>query len=263
MATGETQSDSEFDRELQEQKLRAEISKLSAETESLRKSPLLKPATWLPLLVAAAGIITALSQWQVSSIKAERKELETEKRVHVLNTKLESLNGDLRKTQTELDGAAESTKELEALRANLIKEISALEKTSEGLRVANDRLENITKTSELTSTQQSIVDKAANAKFSLGVYAFDISESAYAKVADALMSEGYTISQGTLLTQKPKWLALRSTVLYYDDESKPVANELAARIGRLVGHPIAIQRGAGLGVARGEEKWTFFIHVVG
>jgi hypothetical protein len=66
--------------ELEQRKKEAEIRKLETETAAL-KHPFAKPANWIPLFVAAGGILTAIAQWQISDIRQEKAALEAERRL--------------------------------------------------------------------------------------------------------------------------------------------------------------------------------------
>ena len=66
--------------DLEHEKLLAEIEKVRAETESLRH-PLSRPSNWLPIMITAAGVITAIGQWQVYNIKQEQAALKAERRL--------------------------------------------------------------------------------------------------------------------------------------------------------------------------------------
>ncbi len=61
---------------LEEQKLQAEIDKIKAETEALKKPGFLKPTSWIPLLTAFAALIGALSQWYSTSDELDNVKLQ-------------------------------------------------------------------------------------------------------------------------------------------------------------------------------------------
>ena len=251
------------DGSLEQEKLRAEIERIKAEAKNLRRSAFRKPSTWMPLLVGAAGIITAIGQWQVSSIKAERKALETEKSIRAMDQELESKKQQLAKLLEEAGKATQEKVEAEVLKAQLLEDISALEKTSDALRSANERLRQVTVGTSLSAEEKKVVDKAANAKYSIGLYGLGIDKEMYRSVHRLLEEDGYTIVGGALLTSRPEWLALRSTVFYYDDQAKGRAQALAESMRKVTGQRPGIQKGAGLGVLRGQEEWTFFVHIIG
>lgn len=60
-----------------EQKIRAEIAKLQAETRALQK-PLSQLSAWIPVAVAAGGILAAVGQWQHAEVAAQRSLLKIE-----------------------------------------------------------------------------------------------------------------------------------------------------------------------------------------
>lgn len=64
--------------DLVEAKLQAEIEKLRAETASMRR-PFAKPLNWIPFLFGTAGLVSAVGQWQVSTLRQQRVALNAER----------------------------------------------------------------------------------------------------------------------------------------------------------------------------------------
>ena len=89
-----------------------------------------------------------------------------------------------------------------------------------------------------------------------------VDESIVEEVKIYLSNEGYEVGFGGLLSSKPNWLALNSTVFYYHKESEEIAKNMAEELKGKTGIKYVVQRGAGLGVLESERKVTFFIHVV-
>jgi len=113
-----------------------------------------------------------------------------------------------------------------------------------------------------TGTKQATEGFAANARYALGFYAIGAGQSKYDSVHAELQSMGYVITQGSALDTRPSWLSTTSAVMYYADASEQKARELATEMKRLTGSTFEVKRGSGLGVIKGQERWTFFIHWV-
>jgi hypothetical protein len=143
-------------------------------------------------------------------------------------------------------------------------EIAALESWKARLVQANEELSVAVKTATRAAGAVSPNVRAAeNAKYAVGVYGFAVSADQYEQVRTRLQTEGYEISQGSLLEHRPSWLSPGSTVLYYEEASREKASNIAADLSKVTGANFAVVRGAGLGVLVGQERWSFFVHYVG
>jgi hypothetical protein len=111
-----------------------------------------------------------------------------------------------------------------------------------------------------TATRQATEGFAANARYALGFYALGADATKYDAVRDAIQSMGFVITQGINLDTRPPWLSTTSAVMYYADASAQKARDMAAEMKRLTGSTFEVKRGSGLGVIKGQERWTFFIH---
>jgi hypothetical protein len=104
---------------------------------------------------------------------------------------------------------------------------------------------------------------AEKAKYSIGIYAYNVSANEYEKVKTMFQKEGYANSRGSLLTFKPDWLAEHSTVFYYDNDAINEATYIALELSKSTATKFKISRGAGLGVISGQERWSFYVHYIG
>ena len=96
----------------------------------------------------------------------------------------------------------------------------------------------------------------------MDVWAYGVSESEVQKIKEHLIAEGNEVGFGGLLSYKPKWLALQSTVFYYHKNSKQVAQNIADDLNKISDIEFDIKWGAGLGVKADEKEKTFFVHIV-
>lgn len=96
----------------------------------------------------------------------------------------------------------------------------------------------------------------------IDVWAYNVSDSMVEKVKSKLREQGNVVGFGGVLSSRPSWLSLDSTVLYYNKSSRKIADQLAVQLNKQTGIEFKVKRGAGLGVVEGEESKTFFIHIV-
>ena len=101
------------------------------------------------------------------------------------------------------------------------------------------------------------------AGFKIGVYAIDIDPALFERVKEMIRENGAEFRGGFIVAERPSWLAPRSTVFYYSSESESDARKLAGTLKQELGMAIAIERDAGLGVSKGEERGTYFVHLIG
>lgn len=110
---------------------------------------------------------------------------------------------------------------------------------------------------------KSLTDRLQNSKYSVGIVFYQVSDENQAKVNDYLNKEGYSItSRWKFDNYRPSWVALESKVFYYDTETSEKANQIADELGAITGVQFTASQGAGLGVIRGQEKWTIYVHYV-
>ena len=103
--------------------------------------------------------------------------------------------------------------------------------------------------------------KNVKAGYRVGLVSFGVSVDEFERVRKEILAEGYRQHDNNVhLTQRTSWLAKRPTVIYYDRRLESVAKMLAEKMEKLTGLKFSIQRGAGLGVTKGEEFSTLFIH---
>ena len=253
---------------LEYQRASAEIDKLKAETEELRKNRIVTPANLVAVLVAATSLFTAFTQHQ--NAKQANINLDAEK--DKAQFELTRLQSKLDDTKADFTKAKEDFADFDRQKTKLMEEISALTATSKSLRSANEKLVATATagnqalaakatTGEQAGNGQSAIDKLANAKYSIGIYALD-SAKGFADIKEWIRAQGYTILQEANLVNRPPWLSIQSTVLYYDAKSENMARRIADNLFKQTGTGFGVARGAGLGVPKGEEQWTFFVHFV-
>lgn len=129
----------------------------------------------------------------------------------------------------------------------------------------NQRLAEAVKTQDehpITKKQEELIRHSENASYSLGFYGYNVSELKYQMVKKYITEEHYSITRDRLLERRTSWLAQRATVFYYHLQAEKKAAKLASELTKLTGTKFSIAKGKGLGVLKGQEKWTFFIHYI-
>lgn len=222
-----------------------ELEKLKLEVEALQRPLHKSSAFWLGALSVLLALIGVVAQGYLT-------------RIETANARAEMENA--RKIKADAEVAVQGLNEE---KNQLTQDVAALRQEAENLRQANVTLGEISRSTELSEEQERRVTSAENARYSIGIYGFDVEESIYNDVREWISEQGYTVSQSALLETRPSWLASTPTVLHYDESSKLLASEIAKSLTNITGLEFNVQRGAGLGVIEGEEPWSYFIHVVG
>lgn len=96
----------------------------------------------------------------------------------------------------------------------------------------------------------------------MGVYGLGMDDKVFNQIVQSIDDKGAEILRGYVLNQRTSWLALESTVFFYRTSSADRAKEIAAYLSEQTGQKFEARRGKGLGVARGFEEVTFFVHII-
>lgn len=120
----------------------------------------------------------------------------------------------------------------------------------------------LVKNEKLKEDSKRVIKVSDNVKFLIGIYGLRAPEEKFNKIQSYFLYQGYTLFADFKLQEKPSWLSPQSTVLYYDESSREKALEIATDLERVTGATFIINRGAGLGVKKGQERFTFYIHYI-
>lgn len=110
------------------------------------------------------------------------------------------------------------------------------------------------------------LEQLKNSKYIVTNHSYNFPLDKRRKIGSFLKAKGYSKFDGYTYDdedQKPSWMSYKSTVLYYSSQSKEKATALAKELTALTGYRFGVARGGGLGVIKGQEDVTFFIHSVG
>lgn len=224
-----------------------QVEKLELELKMMRRPSYKTSAFWIGVIGVVLALVGVIAQGYLTSIDTA-------------NAKAE-----MREAQKIKEKAESEIQELERVKKKHINEINNFKEKSAVLRQSISELASLSK-SVVTSTEvEQQVEKAENARFSIGIYGFEVEESIYNKVRKSIVEKGYTVNRGSLLTNRPTWLAYSPTVFYYHKDSKQLALNFALYLRNLTGLEFEVQfvsSNNSLGVLKGEERWTFFIHLV-
>lgn len=109
---------------------------------------------------------------------------------------------------------------------------------------------------------QKNVNSEIDEQLIIGLYNLNVQDQEKNEIKDYLSQNNFLLKQEGDYTKRASWMALEPTVFYYRNTSKFMAEQIAADLKKLTKKDFAIRRGAGLGVVKGKEGITFFIHNV-
>ncbi len=119
-------------------KCQVEIEKLNIEVDQMRR-PLSRPLNWVPMVLAVGGILSAVAQYQKSSLDYERSAFQLERQAVETQEKLEAMQKKVELAETALRNANEeklaTKKSTDILRAEQSKLQTALERLNEQISV--------------------------------------------------------------------------------------------------------------------------------
>lgn len=163
--------------------------------------------------------------------------------------------------------------ELSNLKNKTFLEIESLTKIIDSLSNKNDSLinkfskdNNVTIDASITyqrKKKQLEIQVIKNSEYLIGGYSYNTTIKEDKLIAKYIVQLGYTLEGKDIYryeNYKPDWMSASSTVFYYTNSSKNKASEIAKQLSKLTGKQFVIKIGAGLGVIKGQEAVTFFIH---
>ena len=101
-----------------------------------------------------------------------------------------------------------------------------------------------------------------NTKYTVAVYSLNASQSIHDDIKRYFLNGGYVLDYDWILPERQSWVALKSTVFYYHKDTREKARKIADDLKKITGSDFQVAQGAGLGVVRGQEQWTIFIHYI-
>jgi hypothetical protein len=226
---------------LQKEKLRLEV-------KDLAKPFFMVPSFWIScigVIVAIGGVFAQSYLSKIEMAKAELLKEETKKEVLAMQSRKDSTE----KVVTDLEA-----------------EVESLEIAKHNLSMQSRRLIDVVSTVHKNTSNKNVeiaVKSVENSFFSIALYGFNVNQGVFDLAASDLKKNGYSLTKALILTSRPPWLSLRSTVLYYDDSAEAAAKTLAEELSLKTGKQFVCSKGAGLGIPKDQEAKTFRIHFVG
>lgn len=243
-----------------------ELSKLALEVRHLQTPQTRTPTFWISVATALVAVIGVFAQNYLSNIQAAQAKLERAQAEQARDDAKRDIE-ELGKRRTALEN-----ENVKLLTSN--KELTLENQRLDAERKnSKDQLASVLAASKSTpaggQSQQlvSALANAANSLYSIGLYSFGVPESQLQAATNVLAQQGYTIITSSLMNTdtsqtRPKWMANRSTVLYYSEQTRQIAETIARQLEAATGLKFAVNRGAGLGIPEGEEKTNLRVHLI-
>ncbi|UCF06511.1 MAG: hypothetical protein JSV33_05645 [bacterium] len=257
-------------------------------------------AAWLigyfrPLLSADQELAERRNALAAEEIRQLRFDLEAEKRKNALERRslenqvsqyqkqLEDLkrqNEEFQETVAQAEARSKAVQErlqqtLDSYREELAptssdaerEKIDRLSRTANAeirqLDTTIDEFKNVRQATEQRSTQ---IDKRlkgiGNIKFVVSLFSLNVDRKRHEAMREYFIDGGYAFDDDWVLPERYSWVALESTVFYYHDDVAAKAREIASDLERITQTSFKVARGAGLGVSKGQERWTFYVHYI-
>ena len=228
------------------------------------------------LLIAAVGV-AAVVWWQRQELQQGKQDLrKANDSLELQKQELEQKTADLEKKNAALDDAL---KRVDDQNNQLIQQKDALEQSTKKLEETNQQLATSKQTFKDTidigiralsndagakREFDAFIRNNAKIFYAVDVWDFGGTEQQIADIAAALTKEGYTLGRPPIIwSREPaRWIATRSTVLYYDRYSQPAAAAIAKTMEAVTGSIFHIAWGGGFGVPseREERRWKIIVH---
>jgi alanyl-tRNA synthetase len=223
--------------DLQKRKLAFEITELG---QPYRK----RPTFWLSIASALIAVVGVIGQSYLSSIKSERAMLAVET-------------------------AEEKRKELDKENAAIQEKITDLKRQyqRESERVATltkatKELRDIAAKTPLSAPEQQAIAQSRNAVYWVGVLGPQGAANDIQTVTDYLKNNGYTVKFAGNVNGDEPWFAKEATIFYYSERTKPVANQLASELTKILGKPVKMQVGGFYDVPPDQKEWLLYVHIL-
>jgi hypothetical protein len=109
-----------------------------------------------------------------------------------------------------------------------------------------------------------LVRAVSNARQLITLHSSGATAAERVEVQTALRDNGYLLELGHDFAahESPKWMAIAPTVFYYHSSSLQTAQNLAKILNESTETNFNVRPGNGLGVMKGQERNTFFIHLI-
>lgn len=177
----------------------------------------------------------------------------------LVNSEFEKIENKAREVQSKIDSLSSKIDSLSAQTDDRYEEkVDSIKEVYE-TRLIDLRSVKMNLQDEL-SVKQKV--EPLNGTFVIGLYSLRPQENRKAAIKRYINDKNFVFDSEYDYSYKQSWMANRSTVFYYSKLSKIHADQMAKDLGSLTGLIFDVRMGAGLGVQKGKEAVTFFIHYV-
>jgi hypothetical protein len=168
-----------------------------------------------------------------------------------------------------VEKAEEKRKELDKENAAIQEKITDLKRQyqRESERVATltkatKELRDIAAKTSLSAPEQQAIAQSRNAVYWVGVLGPQGAANNIQTVTDYIKNNGYTVKFAGNVNGDESWFAKEATVFYYSERTKPVANQLASELTKILGKPVKTQVGGGYDVPPDQKEWLLYVHIL-
>ena len=225
-----------MDEDLKTKREMLEIEKLQLEIKALRYPMVHNPGYLIAAIITAAGFATAFINW------------DTVKKREKLDMELQGVRQEIVLKNEEINRIQEN--------------ITSYRLEADNLRQANISIRALASQKEdLTPEEEKKIAEANNANYLVSYLAYNVNALKHKKIEDFLQNQGYNILRKSVIeNHKPDWFSSQATVLYYDESTQERAEDIAKSLEENMGVKFIVVKGAGKGVQKSLEKWSFIIH---
>ena len=105
-----------------------------------------------------------------------------------------------------------------------------------------------------------ILTQVNNSQYLVTLYSQNITKKEHNRIQEKIKAAGFSTQNGSVLGYSPSWYSKTPKVFYYSSKSKSIADDLASWLSQELRVKFETSRGNGLGVIKGQEESTFFVH---
>lgn len=108
--------------------------------------------------------------------------------------------------------------------------------------------------------QHTVANSYSNEQAIIGLYHVKGSDHNHYEIKAFIEKMDYVLDSEYHYEERPDWMARECTVFYYRKGSRQQAVKIASEMKTITKKDFKVRMGSGLGVGKGNEKNTFFIH---
>ncbi len=179
--------------------------------------------------------------------------------------KLQRSEADLTRTEQQLKERVATLSLINEQVEDAKQQLAALKTTIEQIPAGNRPADLKSSVDKLDKAIDRVNDEASTAlkgKIILTYYASQISKNVYESTKKLLDQEGFAKIDAKPFSVPPAYLEKDCTVIYYDENNRGTARELAAQLSTATGYRFKVLKGNVFKEIKGQEAIRLFIHHV-